>query len=526
MRGRNDALPVSGGSPADVAGNPSGGRPVGVVMTRRPTLIAAAAGVLALLAAAAPASAGSNQESIVQDDRMLLQSGADWRNVTLDEFRGLGVDTVRVFASWRGLAPSARSTKRPRVPLTDPASYGDWSELDATIRGAYARGLGVILTPTGPGPAWAGRCRGSIVRRQVCNPNPAYFRWFVQALGRRYSGAYAGLPRVRRWAIWNEPNVGIFLYPQARRVRGKKIPVSPRMYRNLVYAAYDGLRRSGHRRDQMMVGETAPIGHRGGNVARTALATAWFWRSFFCLDSRGRRLTGLTARRYGCSGRYRRVPLNAASTHPYQRGGSRSPIARDRRDEITMRSLYRLKTILRWARKRGRSTRAVPPLYLTEYGVQTRPPDRRLGVSLGRQSTWINQADYMAFRDRQVRGMNQYLLRDDVPLAGFQTGLRYQDGRLKPAWFAYRMPIWVVRRGRWARIFGQVRPARAWSKPRVALEWRGKRGGWRHIKTFTARGRRNFVYDWDRYRGGRWRLRWTAPDGQTMYSRASRAAKR
>lgn len=494
-------------------------------MTRRRTLIAAVAGALGL-GAAAPASAHFNQESIAQDDRMLLQSGPEWRDRTLDEFRGLGVDTVRIFASWRGLAPAARSTKRPRVALADPASYGDWTPLDGAIRAAQARGLSVILTPTGPGPAWAGRCRGSIVRRQVCNPNPAYFRWFVQALGRRYSGAYSGLPRVRRWAIWNEPNVAIFLYPQARPVRGRKVPVSPGMYRRLVYAAYDGLRRSGHGRDQMIVGETAPMGHRRGSAARTALATGWFWRSFFCLDGRGRRLTGLAARREGCAGRYRRIPLNAASTHPYQRGGSRSPLARDRRDEITMRSLGRLKTILRWARARGRSTRAVPPLYLTEYGVQTRPPDRVLGVSLGAQAAWLNKADQMAFLDRQVRGMTQYLLRDDVPLSGFQSGLRFHDGRVKPSWYAYRMPLWVVRRGKWVRIFGQARPARAWSNPQVVLEWRGNRTGWRSIKTFTARGLRNYVYDWDRYRGGRWRLRWTAPGGETMYSRSMAAARR
>ena len=494
-------------------------------MTRRRTLIAAVAGVIGL-GAATPASAHFNQESIIQDDRMLLQSGGVWRNVTLDEFRGLGVDTIRIFASWRGLAPSARSKKRPRVSLTDPASYGDWSALDGAIQGAQARGMNVILTPTGPGPAWAGRCRGSIVRRQVCNPRPSYFRWFVQALGRRYSGAYAGLPRVNRWAVWNEPNVAIFLYPQARRVGRRKVPVSPTMYRHLVYAAYDGLRRSGHGRDQMIVGETGPIGHRKGSAARTALATAWFWRSFFCLDARGRKLRGRTARLYRCSGRYRRVPLRAASTHPYQRGGSRSPLARDRRDEITMRSLYRLKTILRHARRNGRSTAAAPPLYLTEYGVQTRPPDKRLGVRLGTQAAWINKADQMAFLDRQVRGITQYLLRDDVGLAGFQSGLRFKDGRVKPAWFAYRMPIWVVRRGKWVRIFGQARPARPWSNPQVALEWRGRKGGYRTVKTFTARGWRNFIYDWDRYRGGRWRLRWTAPDGQVMYSRSMRAARR
>ncbi len=456
---------------------------------------------------------------------MLLSSGPQARENTLDEMQTLGADTVRVLVSWRGLAPDAASRHHPSGDLRDPSRYGDWSALDGLVRSIRARGLGVILTPTGPGPAWAGHCGGSIARRQVCNPSPADFRSFVQALGRRYSGAYAGLPRVNRWAVFNEPNVSLFLYPQARRVRGKKIPVSPTLYRRLVYGAYDGLRASGHGRDQMIVGETAPIGHRGGNVARTALATAWFWRAFFCLDEHGRRLRGHTARLYGCSGHYRRIPLNAASTHPYQRGGSRSPVASDRHDEITMRSLSRLKTILRWARRQGRSTRSAPPLYLTEYGVQTNPPDHKIGVHLGTQATWLNLADYMAFRDSRVHGLSQYLLRDDWPLAGFQSGLRFADGRVKPAWSAYRLPIWVSKRGRWVRIFSLIRPAPAYSGTRVALEWRGRHGSYRTIKTFTARGQRNYVYDWDRYRGGHWRLRWTAPDGSTLYSRAAAAGR-
>jgi hypothetical protein len=488
-------------------------------VTRLRLLLAVGAGASLCAAPAPPALAGAGQESILQDDRMLLASGPGAREATLDELRTLGVDTVRAFATWRSLAPSPRSLRRPAGDPRDPGYYRDWSALDGLVQSARARGIGLILTPTGPGPAWAGRCRGSIARRQTCYPNASLFRAFVTALGRRY-------PQVRRWSVWNEPNVALFLYPQARRVAGRKVPVSPTLYRRLVYAAYDGLRASGHGGDQMMVGETAPIGHRAGNAARTALATAWFWRAFFCLDGRGRRLRGRDARLYGCSGRYRRVPLNAASTHPYQRGGSRSPVSGDRRDEITMSSLHRLKAILRWSGRQGRSTRGAPPIYLTEYGVQTNPPDRRLGVSLATQAAWLNQADHQAFLDRQVHGIAQYLLRDDWPLSGFQTGLRFADGRLKPAWHAYRLSIWVVKRGRWVRVFGQVRAAPSGSSPRVVLEWRGRRGGFRAIKAFTARGRRNFVYDWDRYRGGRWRLRWTDAGGRPVHSRSMGAAPR
>ena len=44
--------------------------------------------------------------------------------------------------------------------------------------------------------------------------------------------------------------------------------------------------------------------------------------------------------------------------------------------------------------------------------------------------------------------MSQYKLVDEASLASFQSGLRFMNGRAKPAYAAYRLPIWVVRRAR------------------------------------------------------------------------------
>ena len=38
------------------------------------------------------------------------------------------------------------------------------------------------------------------------------------------------------------------------------------------------------------------------------------------------------------------------------------------------------------------------PLYLTEFGYETSPPDRRVGISLGRQARYLQQAAYLAWR--------------------------------------------------------------------------------------------------------------------------------
>jgi hypothetical protein len=67
-----------------------------------------------------------------------------------------------------------------------------------------------------------------------------------------------------------------------------------------------------------------------------------------------------------------------------------------------------------------------------------------------------------------VRSYAQYLLYDDPPRegatlteiwSGFQTGLRFTDGRAKPSYEAYRLPIVVQRaRGGAVLIWGRVRP--------------------------------------------------------------------
>ena len=59
------------------------------------------------------------------------------------------------------------------------------------------------------------------------------------------------------------------------------------------------------------------------------------------------------------------------------------------------------------------------PLYLTEFGYQTNPPDR-FGVSWARQRAYLAQAEYIAFRNAGVRTLSQFLLDPDstIPMVG------------------------------------------------------------------------------------------------------------
>ena len=53
------------------------------------------------------------------------------------------------------------------------------------------------------------------------------------------------------------------------------------------------------------------------------------------------------------------------------------------------------------------------PLYLTEYGYNTRPPSPRNAVSSGAQAAYLNQAEYMAWHDPRVSELPSTRCRTD-----------------------------------------------------------------------------------------------------------------
>src|SRR3954447_10400713 len=66
--------------------------------------------IAAALAVALTPSAGANsrQQSIVQDDSLVLNHGAGTRDSTLDEFRMLGAEIVKVQLRWSEVAPASK----------------------------------------------------------------------------------------------------------------------------------------------------------------------------------------------------------------------------------------------------------------------------------------------------------------------------------------------------------------------------------------------------------------------------------
>ena len=453
--------------------------------------------LLLLGAAAAPATAQAapSQLSIMLDDDQLLDRGDDARDDALRRMKSLGVDYARVSILWSVVAEnSKKGSARRRFRGEDPSTYplGNWDRYDRLVRAARTIGVGLYFNVTGPGPRWAhGRAPRSERENQATwRPNSREFGKFVRAVGTRYSGTYRDendtrepLPRISFWAIYNEPNQGGWLTPQYVKRGRKSIPYSPVMYRDLWLEGRRGLDVTGHQRDVVLIGETAPLGSNGV-TAKSPIRPKKFIRELFCVKSNGRRYTGRDARDRRCTTlkRIKKFRTTAWAHHPYTK--KLPPNRRDvSRDSISMANVSDLGRLLdQMATRTKRIARATPTI-MTEFGYETTPPDPFNGVTLAQQAAYINEGDYIAYKDPRILGQTQFLLRDVDPVKGaprnskrywftYQSGLLALDGTPKPAALAYRHPFVVTPSGDRDRLWGQLRFLPNGMRSQVELQFR------------------------------------------------------
>ena len=500
---------------------------------------------LALAFPVASASAASGQEASFQDNALL--SNPATLPQTLQTLRSLGVDRLVVSVNWYKVAPNTNLRRTPRgFNARDPASYpaANWAQYDRIAAMAPEYGLHVNFNIAGGAPLWAvGRYPSKDLSR-VWYPSPARFGAFVRAVGERYSGHYrprgssGPLPRVNYWSIWNEPNVGgSSLAPQA--VNG--IEFGPATYRSLLDAAWKSLSATGHgtRTDTILVGQMASTGHVSPGY-KLGMEPLRFLRALFCVDSDYRELRGKAASLRKCpttasaSRKFRsQHPALFQATgwghHPYhltQAPDRRSP-GGDDADWVTFADLPKLERALDRVQRDYGSRRRLP-LYLTEYGFNTNPPQPYNAISPSKQATYLNQAEYMAWRDPRVQTLSQYLLQDAAKAPGylfsaFSTGLIYHDGTKKPSYGAYRMPIWLrsthARRGQSLEVWGCVRPSKlAPSSTRAEVQIQLNKSTVRTVAVTNSRGYFDVRIAFPK--SGTVRLAWTPSDNSgTIYSR-------
>ena len=443
------------------------GRRGGGVLIRRCAIAGAVAAVLAVVAPVAAGAATRPLTTGFTDG--VLDQGSPASDVWLGRARDAGAGIVLLSMSWSGMAPS-----RPANPADPSDPVYDWTATDAAVRAVGSHRLQIAMTVI-YAPAWAeGPDRPADAAAGTWRPDAAALGAFMSAVARRYSGRFhtpgGVLPRVRYWQVWSEPNLFNHLMPQWTLADGRAVPASPEIYRRLLNAGYEAVKRVDPT-NVVVTAATAPFGDR--KPARGRIPPALFVRELFCLR-------GLALRRLRCPAPAR---FDVLAHHPYSVGPpSRQAL---NTDDVSLPDLGKLTGPLRVAERTGRALpRGRKRLWVTEFAYDSKPPDP-LGVPSARHARWTQDALYLLWR-QGVDAVVWFNLRDQDPVptyaASYQSGLYLRDGRAKPALRAFRFPFVTQRIGA-ARL-------RAWTKVpaggRLAIQ-RRMGAGWRTLATKRVR---------------------------------------
>ena len=323
--------------------------------------------------------------------------------------KNLRAQIIRIDLQW-----GARVAKKRPLHPTDPADPAyDWEAYDQLVLNAKKNKIQVLFTIYGT-PRWANGTKKGLNRapRQFL-----FLKQFAYAAAKRYSGTFKRedgtvLPAVRKWLAWNEPNNPIFLAPQWGRINKKRfIPVAAINYARMCAAVYSGVHSTNLRGEVVACGATDPRGNNSPRSRRPSISPLAFLAAL---------------KRYGL----RRFDVYAH--HPYYSYPGETPSMRPKaKTVVTLGNIGELTKLL--TRLYGNKK-----LWITEYGYQTRPPDRVFGVSWRKQAKYLTQAYAIARKNPRITMMLWFLLRDEGRLSGWQSGLFTASGTRKPAYYAFR----------------------------------------------------------------------------------------
>ncbi len=356
-----------------------------IVLTIATILVA---GLISAGASASRSQSAARSFSVgLYDDSMTL--GAPEKGFPL--MHNLRAQVVRVTLWWRGVA----GTKRPANPANPADPAYDWFAYDRAVQYA-AKQRAAKYAPTKP--------------KDLQN--------FAAAAAKRYSGTFKpttdgpALPAVHLWLAWNEPNNPIFLYPQYKRVHGRWVPLSAFSYARICNAIYDGVHAVQHGAAKVACGGTDPRGNNQPRSRRASISPLAFLRM---------------------AKRYHLRRFDAWAHHPYAARPSQKPTTKppSAKTSIILGNLGDLvKEVTRlYGNKR---------IWITEYGYQTRPPDRTFGVPWKAQANYLAQAFSIARKNPRVDMMIWFLVKDERRLGGWQSGFFTAGGHRKPSYTAFR----------------------------------------------------------------------------------------
>jgi hypothetical protein len=391
------------------------------------------------------------------------------------EARSSGAGMVRLPLYWDGVAPQQQPASwQPENPA-DP--HYDWSYIDSGVSEAVRAGLTPVLLVDGA-PGWAQRCKSppGIQASEMCEPDPAALEAFAKAAAARYSGHFAGLPRVQYWQGLNEPNLTLFFFPQFNTA-GK--PLSPGLYRQLINAFYAGI-KSVDPSNLVIAAGLGPVA-----VPKWTIGPMRFARLLLCMQG----VRNPHPTRGDCEGG---VHFDIFDIHPYTSGG---PSHEGGVNDVELGDLGKLATLLEAADRAGRirGSGGRTELWSTEFSWDSQPPDPG-GLPMSILCRWTAEAMYRAWS----AGMTHffwYSIRDDPPDPNrrfsetLQAGLYFRGATVaqdqpKEVFYAFRFPFVSYPAKKGLSFWGRTPSSEA---GKVAIQlWKG--GQWRTAVTANADG--------------------------------------
>jgi hypothetical protein len=256
------------------------------------------------------------------------------------------------------------------------------------------------------------------------------------------------LPRVSIWTIWNEPNHMGFIQPQWRRQGSRLVPNGPYLYRALVDAGYPAIKEL-QPDSTVLVGATSSMGNEHPTKESDGTAPLAFLRALACVDKKLRPISS------GPCANFKPLPGDGYSHHPYELLHTPDYSDKRHRDYAMIGDLSRLTNTLNRLAAVHRIDPKVRNVWLTEFGYESNPPDPVKPFSPTEQAQYINWAEYLAWKNPQVRSFPQFLLQDMGRVSetdaargkreygDWQSGLFFNDGTPKPAATSFPLALHV-----------------------------------------------------------------------------------
>jgi hypothetical protein len=302
------------------------------------------------------------------------------------------------------------------------------------------------------------------------------------------------LPKVSTWTIWNEPNHMGFIQPQWRRQGSRLVPNGPYVYRALVDSGYSAIK--GLQPDStVLVGATSSMGNEHPGKETDGEPPLVFLRALACVDAKLRPITS------GPCANFKPLPGDGYSHHPYSLLHTPDWSDKRHRDYAMIGDIGRLTSTLNRLAAMRRIDPKIRNVWLTEYGYESNPPDPIKPFTPAEQANNINWAEYLAWKNPQIKSFPQFLLQDMGKVSAadaargkreygdWQSGLYFNDGTPKPAATSFPLALHVDcttglgrKRGKLLVIWGHVRPG---SGPRQVTMESGK-GAFRPAPTAAS----------------------------------------